>query len=334
MNEQKYTEPTGGEEEAASETRKRLLHELLPLQVASVCAGVAAIVLLSLVAQLFLIQMIKSFAPQLAGQAWFSVAAASVPMYLVAMPLSYFVFRFGRSFAPKEKRGLSVVTVLGLAALSFGVAMLGNWIGTAVQAAISAVTGGEVINPVVQATESTPFWANLLFLGILAPIAEEIVYRKLVIDRLRPLGVPVAVIFSGLLFGLIHGNFSQFFYATMFGIVAGVVYTQTGKLRYSIALHMAVNLVSGVFSAEILRAMGAEEHAFLGRSLAVNLYYAYAYLMLACVVLVPILILCWRNRIASFWKSAESAPTGVVGLLIRQPAVWVLVALTVLLFWI
>ena len=56
--------------------------------------------------------------------------------------------------------------------------------------------------------------------------------------------------------------------------------------------------------------------------------------MLACVVLVPILILCWRNRIASFWKSAESAPTGVVGLLIRQPAVWVLVALTVLLFWI
>lgn len=324
MNGQNGIDPSVGGEE-----KKQAWRELIPLQLTPVCVGIAVILILTLVVQVLVVAMAEGLMPDLLKKDWFSVMAASVPMYLVAMPLSYFVFRLGRPFAPKSRQSLSLWAILGLIALSFGVAMLGSRIGDGVQAVISSLMGKSAVNPVTQATTSTPFWANLLFLGILAPIAEEIVYRKLVIDRLRPLGDLAAVILSGLFFGLIHGNFSQFFYAAMFGIVAGVVYTQTGKLRYTVVMHLAVNLIGGVFSAELIRALSKGSGLF-GQSLSQILYDGYAIVMILCVALTPILLFLWRKRIASLWSAADQAP---VGMIVRQPAVWLLAALAILLVW-
>ena len=44
-------------------------------------------------------------------------------------------------------------------------------------------------------------------------------FRKLLIDRIVPFGQRVAVVVSGLAFGLFHGNFYQFFYAFSLGAV-------------------------------------------------------------------------------------------------------------------
>jgi len=332
MNEQKENVPQGHEE-----IPDPFFREQITVQITSVCAAVAAILLLSILFQLLIVEIVGSAAPSLAKQGWFAVAASSVPMYLFAMPLSYLVFRLGKKHAPSAKEKLSFGSILGLLVLAFGVAMIGSWIGSAVQAVLSLLTGKPVINPVAVVTGATPFWANLVFLGILAPIAEEIVYRKLVIDRLRPLGDLAAVILSGLLFGLIHGNFSQFFYAALFGILAGFVYVHTGKLRYTVIMHMAVNLIGGVFSAELLRALGdgtAEELSllFAERPMVVALYLGYSLLTVASVVLTPIVLFLWRKRIASLKKASDPAPARVVGLLIRQPAVWALAVMMILLF--
>lgn len=83
-----------------------------------------------------------------------------------------------------------------------------------------------------------------LVLGILVPILEELMFRKFLIDHLCKYGVSAAILLSGLVFGLYHGNFSQFFYAFGLGIVFGAIYAHTGKLIYTILLHMAVNLYS------------------------------------------------------------------------------------------
>ncbi|MDL2236926.1 CPBP family intramembrane metalloprotease, partial [Christensenellaceae bacterium OttesenSCG-928-K19] len=78
---------------------------------------------------------------------------------------------------------------------------------------------------------------------ILAPIAEEFIFRKLLIDRLARYGQWVAVFTSALLFGLFHGNFSQFFYAFGAGLVFGYVYIKTGKVWYTMLLHGIINTI-------------------------------------------------------------------------------------------
>ena len=81
---------------------------------------------------------------------------------------------------------------------------------------------------------------------ILAPEIEEYIFRKQLIDRMHIYGEKLAVVTSALMFGLFHGNLSQFFYAFALGLVFGYVYLKTGKLRYNISLHMLINLIGSV----------------------------------------------------------------------------------------
>ena len=46
------------------------------------------------------------------------------------------------------------------------------------------------------------------------------------------------MLFSGLMFGLFHGNLNQFVYAFVLGLCFGFIYVKTGNIRYTIGLHM------------------------------------------------------------------------------------------------
>lgn len=82
---------------------------------------------------------------------------------------------------------------------------------------------------------------------------EELIFRKALVDRAIVYGDKATVLLSGLMFGLFHGNFHQFFYAFGLGCVLAYVYIRTGKLRYSIALHMSVNFLGGFLSSWLLQ---------------------------------------------------------------------------------
>ena len=81
---------------------------------------------------------------------------------------------------------------------------------------------------------------------IVAPIVEELIFRKIVIDRLSVFGDRNAIIFSSVAFGLIHVNLYQFFYATALGFILGYVYTKTRNVKYSIFMHMLINFLGSV----------------------------------------------------------------------------------------
>lgn len=179
-----------------------------------------------------------------------------LPMYAIAMPSAYFILRPCKCIGTAEKRSLSFPLLLGLLAICFAMSLVGSLIGNAVNELLALWTGRPIENTVAEMTQDSPFLLNLLFVAVLAPCFEELFYRKLVIDRLRHYGTVPALLLSGVLFGLIHGNFSQFFYAMMIGCLLGGVYLYTGKLRYSIGLHAAINFVGGVFTAEATKRMG------------------------------------------------------------------------------
>lgn len=85
----------------------------------------------------------------------------------------------------------------------------------------------------------------LLTVGILSPVAEEIVFRGLVHRRIRKyFGVGCAILFSSLLFGVFHGNIIQFIYAGLLGLILALLLECTGTLTAPILAHMAANIWS------------------------------------------------------------------------------------------
>ena len=83
-----------------------------------------------------------------------------------------------------------------------------------------------------------------LLLGCaIAPVCEELLFRRLLLERLRPYGERFALWASALCFGLFHGNFSQFFYACAIGVLFAGVVLKTGRLRQAMLLHALINFV-------------------------------------------------------------------------------------------
>ena len=90
-----------------------------------------------------------------------------------------------------------------------------------------------------------PFPMQLAAVVIIGPICEEIVFRKLAMNRLMKSFSPTtAIIISALLFGILHGNFTQGINAVFIGIIIGYVYLKTGSLTVCIVSHVLNNLFS------------------------------------------------------------------------------------------
>ncbi|MGN1047112.1 MAG: lysostaphin resistance A-like protein [Eubacteriales bacterium] len=99
----------------------------------------------------------------------------------------------------------------------------------------------------------------LLFLStvIIPAFCEELLFRGIVTNNLLPFGKTFAIVASGVVFGLAHGNHDQFLFASVAGIVLGWLYAETGSVWSGIFLHLFNNLLSvsetlilGVFPAE------------------------------------------------------------------------------------
>ena len=154
------------------------------LQIASPALALASIFLLSSILQALLHGILLAAFPFLTDEGWYQQAVSMTPMYLVAMPFSLLLFGMSEAVPPTKVR-LRPAVWWGLLATCFVLTFAGNYVGTLVNNAVAHLTGKPAVNELEQMTMSTPLWSNLLFLGILAPIMEELFFRKLVIDRLR-----------------------------------------------------------------------------------------------------------------------------------------------------
>lgn len=84
--------------------------------------------------------------------------------------------------------------------------------------------------------------ATGFILAVIAPIAEEFVFRGLLLTRLiATFGFWNGIGMSSLIFGIFHINF---FGAFLFAVVASLLYLKTGNLLVPILLHIANNVVA------------------------------------------------------------------------------------------
>ena len=92
------------------------------------------------------------------------------------------------------------------------------------------------------------FLLVLISTAVVPAIAEEFAFRGVVISLLKPFGEGFAVIASASVFGLVHGNFDQMFFAFLVGLVLGFVRIKTGSITVCMAIHFANNLVAVILS--------------------------------------------------------------------------------------
>ncbi len=90
---------------------------------------------------------------------------------------------------------------------------------------------------------------SFVFIVLIAPIGEELVFRGVVFDYLKKhTGFWIANIFQALFFGIYHMNLVQGLYAFCLGLFLGWVSYKYGSVREGILLHMAVNLCGCLIS--------------------------------------------------------------------------------------
>ena len=179
-------------------------------------------------------------APQLYSTSWFTWVMTFAPLYIIAIPVGYLIIRPApKMIVPQEK--LSIGKLFAFVAMSFAIMYIGNIIGTLLNAGISALRGTATTNPLTMMMTGANVYAEILVVCICAPVVEELVFRKLLLDRIREYGEGTAILISGLTFGLFHGNLFQFFYAFGLGALFAYVYLRTGRLRYPIILHVIIN---------------------------------------------------------------------------------------------
>lgn len=90
-----------------------------------------------------------------------------------------------------------------------------------------------------------PLWVSALSVSIFAPFFEEWLCRGMILKGLLKRMKPVwAIVISGVIFGLIHGNIWQAIPASLIGMLLGYVYWKTGSLKLTMLMHCVNNTMS------------------------------------------------------------------------------------------
>lgn len=200
------------------------------------------------------------FGEDITGQEWYVWGMMILPMYMIAFPL--FLLLSGNKDRVKimqHKMGIGKWIIAAM--MCAGICGLGAVIGTVIDTVVSLLcntSSGDAVTLQNLMLGSNPFF-RILTVGILAPIVEEIIFRKTLIDRTVKYGEGVAIVTSGVMFGLFHGNFAQCFFAAGLGMLFAYIYIRTGRIRYTISLHMAVNLTTSVVSVGLMQWAGFDQ---------------------------------------------------------------------------
>ena len=92
---------------------------------------------------------------------------------------------------------------------------------------------------------SPPLIIQILVVGIIGPVMEELLFRGILFRRLRDYtGFYVGAVLSAAAFGIAHGNITQGIYALILGILLAALYEHFGTLKACICAHIANNMFS------------------------------------------------------------------------------------------
>ena len=123
---------------------------------------------------------------------------------------------------------------------------------------------------------------GLLYVVLIGPVFEELIFRGAIMGTLRRFGNNFAILFSSILFGFYHMLILQIPFAFVMGLLFGYVATRW-SLRTAIVLHIIVNGLSCLFSMH-------------GNEVLVGLA---GLAMIGCAILIVVFAIVWKDALKS-----------------------------------
>lgn len=253
----------------------------------------AVATILIYVVQTGLVWVLEREAPQILYSMNGRMMLSAGSMYLISFPVLFLLLKKWVPVERIERRRMKAGQYVLSVIICFGLAYGANIVGNILTSLIGRAKDQAVQNPMQVTVTSLSPWMILLYMVICAPIMEELVFRKLIVDRAVRYGQGVAVLVSGLMFGLFHGNLNQFAYAAAIGMFLAFLYVKTGNIKITISIHMLINFVGGFLSTQLfkvidMRALYTDDYETLMNSVEENLV---GWLMLMLFALFVIVML-------------------------------------------
>lgn len=213
--------------------------------------ALVALMLFSQIGAVIVMIICKLFFKSFTETSVYNFIISTLPIYFIAFPIFFLIIRKvpKKDIAIKSK--LTAIEFMKILIISFGALYIFNFLGTGINFIISVLKGSPVVNPLADLLGKVNVFETLIFVGILAPIMEEIIFRKVFLSRLLKFGDFFGIFLSALAFGMFHGNLSQFFYAVALGCIFAYTVVKTGTIKYSIILHISVNIFGSVITPQI-----------------------------------------------------------------------------------
>lgn len=253
--------------------------------------------------------LVLAFAPSLLDNPNLSLLVSMLPTYAIAFPLTSLLIHQVPGVQMK-KHDMKPTQLLGAFAISYALMYLSNLAGQFFTNIIGIIKGSPVDDAIADlVSELNPLTAFFVMV-LLAPALEEWIFRKLLVDRTIRYGEGTAIFLSGLMFGLFHGNLNQFVYTFLVGAFWAFIYVKTGRLRYTIYLHMALNFMGSVGSLFFLDAISTLE----GGSSAMNGFHFLLGMLIPLAIVIPYLIVVFGLVISGIvllvtnWKRFRLIP--------------------------
>lgn len=192
---------------------------------------------------------------------------------IVMLPVFWlFVRRMPKAEAPRGKIGFLEFFGLFFAASAISELLytMSNYFTTAIYAPL-----GEEAFSFNEYIANMGIWEQLILVVLLAPVLEELIFRKLFLSRARVWGDGAALVATSVAFGLLHGNIEQIPYAVAMGFALGYIMLRTNNILLPIAFHMLNNLISVLSSYALEQGAVLESvvYVYLAAAIALGVLY-------------------------------------------------------------
>lgn len=199
--------------------------------------------------------------PAIANSKDLYVLALMLPCYAFGYPLILFLFKKIPMQISGEPKKMTFGSLLTAFFMTYALTYVCNFIGTFISTIIAEIKGSPVENVLANLLNEISPLTALIVAVILAPIFEELLFRKAIIDRTAKYGEGISIVFSGFMFGLFHGNFNQFAYAMFLGMFFGYIYIKTKNILYPITLHFITNFMGSIIPMLVMNYTRYTEYA-------------------------------------------------------------------------
>ena len=247
-----------------------------------------------------------------------------LPTYVIALVIGLPLMRLLEKKTLYKSR-MSVGAFLRTFCIIIFLTYAGSVIGTWINNLLAGSAGFSVDTAVTDLVTKSSLGLVFLFSVIIAPIMEELIFRKLLIDRMIVFGDGVAIMLSAVIFGVIHGNITQCVYGFLVGWVLGYVYVRTGRILYTIFLHMLMNFMGSVAPLLVEQSFGTHSPGY------------WIYLVIVVVLfLLGILFLILqfaRRKIRLLPGERTKRRVRMLAAALTNPGIWCFIASAVVVFW-